>query len=210
MTKQFYRGQKRTIVSSFFSPGPKQGHEDSLHVGVLLREEILSADPVDDGHLLVYLRRFVRDNVLEALEQCGRSVFVYGLGRREDTNNLTFCEVDEFGFLEHLIHCHALISNAGNQLVGEALYLKKPVLAFPESGNFEQAINAHFLRQSGMGDWISDRLCSLEQLQQFLSQVETFRSRVVREDLCGNEATVEAVLSFLPTSPAHVQRLLSA
>ena len=47
----------------------------------------------------------------------------------------------------------AVVSTAGNQLVGEALYLGKPVLVMPERVNFEQAINAHYLEQSGAG-WV--------------------------------------------------------
>jgi hypothetical protein len=31
-----------------------------------------------------------------------------------------------------LFHCAGLIITTGNQLVGEALYLKKPMLALPE------------------------------------------------------------------------------
>ena len=48
----------------------------------------------------------------------------------------------------------AVVTTAGNQLVGEVLYLEKPVLAMPESNNFEQFINAFFLEQSGTGSGI--------------------------------------------------------
>jgi uncharacterized protein (TIGR00661 family) len=140
---RFYRRQQRTIVSSFYAPPLRRGCQDVVQTGVLLRRQILDAEPMVGDHLLVYMRRFMRYNLLDALRQCGREVRVYGLGRRPADGNLRYFEVDEHGFLQDLITCDAVISNVGNQLVGEALYLKKPMLALPESGNFEQAINGH-------------------------------------------------------------------
>lgn len=80
-----------------------------------------------------------------------REVRMYGLGAQPRRGNLVFRDIDEHRFLEDLATCDAMISTAGNQLVGEALYLAKPVLVLPEARNFEQYINAHFLARSGAG-----------------------------------------------------------
>jgi uncharacterized protein (TIGR00661 family) len=191
--RRFYRRQQRTIVSSFYSPPLRPGCQDVLQTGVLLRRQILEAQPVVGGHLLVYMRRFMRRNLLEALCQCGREVRIYGLGQQPVEGNLRYFEIDETGFLQDLISCDAVISNAGNQLVGEALYLSKPMLALPESGNFEQAINGHYLRESGGGDWMEFDRVGTEQLQQFIRQIPHYRRQICPEKVVGNRQAVAAI-----------------
>ena len=39
----------------------------------------------------------------------------------------------------------AVITSAGFTLLGEAVYLHKPVLAIPVEGQFEQILNAHYV-----------------------------------------------------------------
>jgi uncharacterized protein (TIGR00661 family) len=189
----FYRRQRRTIVSSFYAPPLKPAWRDAVQTGVLLRPEILQAQPVAGDHLLVYMRRFLRDNLARALRQCGREVRIYGLGRRPAEGNLHYFEVDERRFIEDLVHCNAVVSNAGNQLVGEALYLRKPFLALPETGNFEQAINAHFLRASGGGDWVPFERLTAADLNRFLEQVPAYRRRIRWQEVVGNDAALAAI-----------------
>lgn len=198
--KLFYRGQKETIVSSFFSPPLKRQARNVVQTGVLLRPEVLQSVPKAGSHLLVYLRRFEKPNLLEALRNCGREVRIYGLGTRSSDGRLHFCDIDQFGFIEDLRTCYALVSNAGNQLIGEAYYFKKPVLALPETGNFEQEVNAHFVRASGGGDWLHyDKLTSAD-LMAFLDRVPQLRGQIDSEAAVGNEEAVRAILAHVPAS----------
>ncbi|MEM9701904.1 MAG: glycosyltransferase family protein, partial [Planctomycetota bacterium] len=143
------------VVSSFYDPPLRPAYRDRVTpVGVLMRPEMFAATPTDGGHLLVYLRRFGHEHIFNALRHCGRDVLVYGLGEKPPDGRLRFRPISESGFLEDLAGCDALVTTAGNQLVGEAHYLGKPVFAMPEPGNFEQRINAHFLRTEGGGDWV--------------------------------------------------------
>ncbi len=50
------------------------------------------------------------------------------------------------------------MSTAGFTLLSEALHLGKPVLAVPNRGFFEQAVNALYLRRSGRGEAVLGRL----------------------------------------------------
>jgi len=193
----FYSGQQHSIVSSFFFPPLKLGVQNVTQVGVLLRPGVFQARPVVGRHVLVYLRRSASDGVLQALRRCGREVRVYGLGARPRDGNLRFHDVDETSFVENLASCAALVSNAGNQLVGEALYLRKPVLALPETGNFEQAVNAHFLRQSG-GDWLPEAELTAGRLRQFLDQAPMLRGQIDPANVCGNDAALAAIRAHLP------------
>ena len=67
-----------------------------------------------------------------------------------------------------------MITTAGNQLIGEAFYLRKPCLAFPEPGNTEQHINAALIQQSGGGLATSHRRFSVELLAGFLGDLDAY------------------------------------
>ena len=194
----FYTGQRETIISSFFSPPLRRGCGNITSVGILLRRELQQVRPVDDRHLLVYLRRFAPPRLMQALRRCGRKVMIYGLGEQPRDGNLYYHEVNETSFLDDLISCHALISNAGNQLVGEALSLRKPVLAIPEEGNFEQSVNAHFLDLTGYGIDRDATLFTDADLTDFLDRVPEFVDRIEPRNVIGNDAALEAIRRHLP------------
>lgn len=197
IVKGYYSGQRETIVSSFYFPPLKNGNMDFTQVGVLLRPTVLRATPEDRGHLLVYLRKFGSTGVLEALKACGLPVRIYGLGAATPDGPLRFLPIDDVRFLEDLATCRALISTAGNQLVGEALYLGKPVFALPEPKNYEQYINAHFLKASGGGDWTGFHDFDAQRLRAFLDGLGAFRDRIDRRRLDGNPATLAAIRKHL-------------
>ena len=199
----FCHGQTRTIVSSFFFPPLRRGLRDVTQVGVLLRSEIRQARPESGPHVLAYLRRFGQHNILSALAECGCEVRVYGLGAREAQGNLRFFGIDMKRFAADLASCRALVSTAGNQLIGEAQYLGKAVLAMPEPGNREQEINGHFLDRSGAGLTLPMDALTARQLRGFLDEAGHFAQRIDRRRLCGNPQALAAVHQMLGTSQAR-------
>ena len=116
-----------------------------MQVGPLLRREITEAVPSEGAFLLSYLRRHTPFSAIEALADCGLPVKVYGLGQRDSVGNVSFHAIDERRFVEDLAGCRALVSAAGNQLIGESLHLGKPLLALPERAHAEQMMNSYFL-----------------------------------------------------------------
>ncbi|MEN9678052.1 MAG: hypothetical protein RIS76_3948 [Verrucomicrobiota bacterium] len=194
----YFSGQKETVVSSFYSPPLRRGSRDVTQVGVMLRPELLTMPTENRGHLVAYWRRFANGPVLEALAATGREVRIYGVGAQPRRGNLIFREVDELRFLEDLASCDALVSTAGNQLVGEALHLGKPVLVLPEPRNFEQYINAHFLAQSGAGYWVEMERATPAHFTRFLARTDAFRSRIDSQRMNGLPATLEALQRHLP------------
>lgn len=181
------------VVSSFYRPRLRQTRRPVTTVGVLLRDRLRDMTVEDRGHLTAYLRRGAPANVLEALEGCGRPVRVYGMGSRPDADLLSFRPVSEDNFLEDLASCHALVTTAGNQLVGEALFLGKPVLAMPESGNHEQEINARYLERSGAGRWLPMEALNLSALRCFLSDAADLQPLPGTLAAAGNTAALRAV-----------------
>lgn len=191
--RAYYGNQVESVISSFYFPPLKPTNERVTQTGVLLRPEVLNVRPSSDGHVLVYLRRFAEQSQLDALQHCGCEVRVYGLGNRPRDGRLSFRAINEQTFLEDLASCDALVSNAGNQLVGEALYLGKPVFAIPEVGNFEQFINAHFLRAEGGGDWVTTDQFDDRRLQRFLSDSDNFRLAINRDRLNGMPVVLASI-----------------
>ncbi len=198
IVRGYYHGQEHTIVSSFYFPPLKTKVKDVSQIGVLLRTEVLEATPEHGEHIVVYLRRFGSSEVFEALEACGCEMRIYGLGSQPSKGRLRFCEIDMHRFIEDLATSRALISTAGNQLIGEALYLEKPVLAMPEYGNHEQRINGYFLSDAGAGMTVGMDQISPLYTRYFMEQCETYRSRIDRQEVHGNRTAIEIINQYLP------------
>ncbi|MFO0423822.1 MAG: glycosyltransferase family protein, partial [Planctomycetia bacterium] len=130
-----------TVVSAFFRPPLRRGWEHVVQTGPLLRREVVGAEPRDHGFVLSYLRRHTPFEAITALADCGMPVKVYGLGHREHVGNISFHAIDERRFIEDLASCRCMVSAAGNQLIGEALHLGKPMLVLPERAHAEQLMN---------------------------------------------------------------------
>lgn len=198
IVRAYCHGQVQTVVSSFYFPPLKPKVQDVSQIGVLLRTEVLEAVPEHGDHIVVYLRRFGSSEVFRALEACGCEVRIYGLGAQPSSGRLKFFPIDMCRFVEDLATSRALISTAGNQLIGEALYLEKPVLAMPEHRNHEQRINGHFLRCSGAGMTVGMEHITPLHTRHFMERCEVFRSRINRRQIYGNAAAINIINQHLP------------
>jgi uncharacterized protein (TIGR00661 family) len=107
-------------------------------VGPIIREELKSRKPSRSNHILVYVKESSRSQVLRILELFPDREFRIFPDRQAD-------------FDEAFVTCAGLIAPAGHQILSEALYLKKPVLAIPQIGQYEQRLNARMLKHSGWG-----------------------------------------------------------
>ncbi len=117
------------------------------------------------------------DSLLEELQSFGREEFlVYGYDRRDQQGVLTFRPFSKNGFLQDLASAKAVIATAGFTLISESLYLRKPYLALPMQGQFEQELNAYQLTQLGYGKCAHDS--SAEAIGDFLYRLPDFESRL--------------------------------
>ena len=170
----YVTGAAETVVSAFFRPPLRRGWEHVQQVGPLLRREIVQAEPTDGGFVLSYLRRHTPFNAVETLAQCGLPVKVYGLGARDPIGPLSFQPIDDRQFAADLAGCRAVISAAGNQLIGEAIHLGKPLLVLPERAHGEQSMNSHFLRAMGCGDFVHLEDVTVGDVRGFLSDLDRY------------------------------------
>lgn len=195
-----HRRQRLTVVSSFYRPPLKYGpfRKPVKQVGVLLGQDILSCEPSDGGFLLVYLRRETPRRVLRVLARSGLEARIYGTGREEGVEgNLSFHAIDRSSFVQDLSCCRALVSTAGNQVVGEALHLGKPVLALPETGNWEQEINGFWVERMGIGVCRDPRRLRSWDLAHFMANLDDFRRNMSKAGKAGNEDVARIVENVL-------------
>lgn len=197
--RAFYSGQDLTVISSFYALPMKPSPRPVLQVGVLLRPELEGADVKSGEHLVAYLRRGASGSLLQALAASKREVRVYGAGGRPSQGKLTFYPISEGGFIADLASAAALVTTAGNQVVGEAVALGKPVLALPESGNMEQEINAYFVQASGAGHCAPFERLLATDVQSFLDQLPELEKSLSQLPGKGNEAALAAVERYLPS-----------
>jgi uncharacterized protein (TIGR00661 family) len=188
-----YRRQAATIVSSFYAPGILPSARKVFQVRSMIRPELAQRAPTIGEHVLVYLRRSTPDAVLDVLARLPHEFRVYGRGEQVARGNLEFRAISESGFLHDLISAKAVVSAAGNQLLGECLYLGKPVFALPETGQDEQRINAHFLEQSGCGLWCPPEQFQAQHAQSFFAALDQFRGGDERHIYNGTPDAVAAV-----------------
>lgn len=163
-----------SVVSAFFRPPLRRGWEHVVQTGPLLRREVVGAEPRDEGFVLSYLRRHTPFEAITALADCGMPVKVYGLGHREHVGNISFHAIDERRFIEDLAACRCMVSAAGNQLIGEALHLGKPMLVLPERAHAEQLMNSHFLAGMGCGDFALLEQVTRERVRGFFGGLDRF------------------------------------
>jgi len=81
--------------------------------------------------------------------------------------NLIFHQLNDKKFLDMMARCKGLITTAGFESVCEAMYLGKPVLMVPVSGQYEQACNALDATNAGAG--IHDTYFNISRFLNFIS-----------------------------------------
>jgi uncharacterized protein (TIGR00661 family) len=144
------------LITTFFHP-PVKKPRTRLHAPVL-RQSILEAKArVRQGdHVLVYQSGTSHGRLVEELRRVDAPFRIYGLKHfleaEETDGNLTFCPFSERRFIDDLASARAVIAGGGFTLMGEAIYLGKPMLSVPLVGQFEQALNAAYLAELGYGE----------------------------------------------------------
>jgi len=141
------------LVTTFFYP-PVRKPRTTLHPPIL-RPEILAAKSEPGEHLLVYQTSTSNTELPDILKRSRIPCRVYGQRRdlKEDQvdDNLVYRPFSEQGFIDDLRTARGVVANGGFTLMGEAVYLHKPMLCLPVGGQFEQVLNARYLEKEGYG-----------------------------------------------------------
>lgn len=181
------------LITSYFYPEVRR--DKTLLLPPILRPEILAARPRDGAHLLVYQTAEGHGALAEALARLDIPCRIYGM-RRELTEDvvegsLTYRPFDEATFVEDLASARAVICGGGFTLLGECVYLRKPVLCVPVAGQVEQILNGRYLQREGYG-LVADAADDVT-LRRFLGGLDGFRERLAHYEQHGNEVTFGAL-----------------
>ncbi len=199
MTKAFVRaklpGCDHYLITSFFEP-PIRGkcENDTTLVPPIVRKEILAArkDARPGDHVLVYQTSTSDTRLLDELERVrGARFIVYGLRKNGRRGNLVLKEFSETGFVEDLATAQAVVTNGGLSLIGEAIYLGKPILSVPVQNQYEQVLNARYLEHLGYG--LEAEKIDADLVRLFLREAPKFAGHVGRHKQDGNRALFQAV-----------------
>lgn len=186
---------ERILISSFYPAEPL--YPQVRIVGPMLRDEVLSAKPQQGDFLLCYLNKGehqYQPHLDRALRLLDCPVVVYGTPYRGLVDNLDFRAPDNAGFVRDLAACRAVLSTAGNQLIGESIHLGKPVLAVPEDA-FEQRLNAHMIEVMGVGMRADLARLTPSDVDRFMGNTAWYRSNMAAHAGDGRAQAIETLLS---------------
>lgn len=194
----------RYFITTFFRPPVRK--ERTRLFPPILRKEILDAAArrKRGDHLLVYPAAGGHPDLLRALHGIGIECRFYGnkaITEERVTGNLRERPFDEARFIEDLATCRAVIAGGGFTLMGEALYLKKPMLAVPIEGQFEQALNAQYLELEGFGSFTSGPVTK-RTVRRFIAGLPRFEENLADYEQRGNEEILEGLDDWLGEAAA--------
>lgn len=188
-TKAFVKaklpGCERYVITGFFFPEIREKYRDrAVLVPPILRRAILDARPTPVAmaqHFLVYQTSKSDTTLIPTLQSLeGHRFIVYGLGRDEQLGNCTLKPFSEDGFVQDLAAARGVLSNGGLSLLNESVSLHKPVFSVPVGNQYEQLLNAYYIRRLGFGDFAesmrADAIAAfIDRLPSFAANVATFR-----------------------------------
>jgi uncharacterized protein (TIGR00661 family) len=190
ITKAFVKSKlpfcDQYLITTFFRP-PVRKDKTALYPPIL---------PTNGDHLLVYQTKEGFGPLTEALARTGLECRVYGMRRdikeEQVEGNLRYRPFDEKTFVTDLASSRAVIAAAGFTLMGEAVYLHKPMLAIPLERQFEQLLNARYLQYEGYGQ-SAENVEALADLGGFLNNVDRFADKLASYQQDGNRELLAAV-----------------
>ncbi|MGZ3424992.1 MAG: MJ1255/VC2487 family glycosyltransferase [Polyangia bacterium] len=172
------------LITTFFFP-PLRKQRTSLFPPIL-RDGVLDAERSVGEHVLVYQTSDTFHDLVPTLQRLPGQFYVYGLKREERLGNVTLKGFSEDGFVRDLASARAVLAGGGFSLMGEAVYLGKPMLSVPLKGQFEQTLNALYLQKLGYGEY--HRELSEPAIAQFLERAPEYARNVAAHKQDRNRA----------------------
>ena len=195
--RRWIRGPQECIVA-VFHPCPESRYY--RRVEAMVRSHIVRREPTRGDHVVLYGHGEVGRRMARVAATVGEQFVAYGFdGPAYD--NIKYRPTSDEGFASDLASAKGVLAMAGQQLIGEARYFGKPMLVVPMPGQYEQDINAYYVRTQAIGDWCSIGQFTAEKIKAFLQQPAA-RGRPANG--------VDEVLRFLETGNGRIPAEASA
>ncbi len=207
IAKAFVKGKlpycDEYFVTTFFRPEIRKPRTRLFPP--ILRPEILDAKARPGDHLLVYQTAEGNEGLATTLQKTGLPCRIYGMKRDLQGDhvegNLTYRPFSEAGFIDDLASSRAVVAGGGFTLMGEAVYLHKPMLSVPLGGQFEQVLNARYLTKVGFGA-AADDLSNPATVAAFVERLPEYESNLAKYAQNGNRDILAAIDEFLDRAAA--------
>lgn len=207
VTKAFVKGKlpfcEQYLITTFFHPEVRKSKTQLFPP--ILRPEIVAARPTRGEHLLVYQTGEGYDTLAATLAKTGMECRIYGMRRSIEAEQvegtLRYRPFSEETFVDDLASARAVISGGGFTLMGEAVALRKPMLAVPVGRQFEQLLNARYLRYEGFGQCAA-RADDLATVLEFLERVPDYDRKLASYSHDANQALFRALDELLDQAAA--------
>ncbi|WP_394847751.1 teichoic acid biosynthesis protein [Pendulispora brunnea] len=192
------------FITTFFHPPVRK--ERTRLFPPILRPEIEQAKVIArrGEHLLVYQTAEGNEGLARALASANVECRIYGMRRQiqeeQVEGNLRYMPFSETRFIEDLATARAVIAGGGFTLMGEAVYLQKPMLSVPVRRQFEQILNARYLERLGYGREASQ--IDAEAVKAFLDIVPRCEEKLASYTQDANRELFRAVDEFLDRAAA--------
>jgi uncharacterized protein (TIGR00661 family) len=165
----------------------------------IIKEEVLQADVIDDGHISVYLPHYsvaILTPYLLANPAYHFEVFTKEVKCITANKNIIFYPIDNNFFTSSLIRCHGIITAGGFETPAEAMYLNKKVLSIPILNHFEQECNAVAMQKLGV-KVVKKIDSSFHQIfNEWINAENTIQFKLTHS----TEAIVEILMQNIPTN----------
>lgn len=195
------------FVTTFFYPPVRKEH--TALFPPILRPEILESGSSRGDHVVVYQTAEGHAGLVEALGATGLECRVYGMRRNLSEElvegNLRFRPFSEQVFISDLASARAVVASAGFTLMSECVYLHKPLLALPLSGQFEQVLNARYLELEGYG--ACAEAVDGEVVRTFVAKLPEYEERLASYEQEGNSQLLDALDEHLDRAAAGLYKL---
>jgi uncharacterized protein (TIGR00661 family) len=150
VTKFFVPHADYYVIVSFYECPPRS--KNVVFAPPPIRHEILKAKQKLGKHFLVYQTSHKYDEVLPMLYQFpGQKFTIYWEDDDRTDGNVTYRKLHGPRFVKDLAESRGVITNGGLTLIGEAIYLNKPIFCMPLENQYEQMNNACAVEQMGFG-----------------------------------------------------------
>jgi uncharacterized protein (TIGR00661 family) len=123
-------------------------HFDSYDTDIynpIIKEQVLHANPVNKGHITVYLPHYGLREIQKELNKMDGirfEIFSPLVKSPYTEGNCFYFPVNNAAFTTSMIESNGVITGAGFETPAETLYLGKKLLALPIRGQYEQLCNA--------------------------------------------------------------------
>jgi uncharacterized protein (TIGR00661 family) len=143
----------RNFAPTDYAVGLHWHHFDQPLLPPIIPTHLKNSVKLAQNKILIYLPFEMLEDIESLLKPLkSHQFFIYcNIRQAKDEGNIHLRPFSRAGFLKDLKDCNGVISNAGFELLSEALYLGKKFLIKPLAGQMEQASNAFAISELKLG-----------------------------------------------------------